>query len=176
MDNIANRAKQWLFIMEALAVTVLGQQKESLINTYKASIRSLCTYTASIWFPNTAPSNISRLQRVQDAVAHIATGSIKLSAKSYHTEAKMLPVQDHLSLLSCQHLSTYLQLVHPLYPMVTAYPRPRDMKKTLHSPVQVSSPNPAHLCQLSNSRRKGGQKYCTLAYSLAPQPPTPCYH
>ena len=43
----------------------------------------------------------------------------------------MLPVQDHLSLLACQHLATCLQRNHPSYPIVTADSGPRDMKGTL---------------------------------------------
>ena len=132
VNSLADRAKQRLSIMKALAGTTWGQQKESLINTYKASIRSLFTYAAPIWYPYTSPTNISKLQRVQNAAARIATGSVKLSAESHlHAETMMLPIQDHLSLLSCQHLVTCLQPDHPSYPTVTADPGPRDMKKTL---------------------------------------------
>ena len=43
----------------------------------------------------------------------------------------MLPVEDHLSLLSSQFLVTALQPGHPSYPTVTADSGPRDKKKTL---------------------------------------------
>ena len=72
------------------------------------------------------------MQRVQNAAARIATGSTKLSAESHlHAETKMLPVKDHLSLLSSQFLASSLQPEHASYPTVTANPGPRDMKKTL---------------------------------------------
>ena len=48
-----------------------------------------------------------------------------------HAETKILPVKDHLSLLSSQFLATALQLRHPSYPTVTADTGPRDKKKTL---------------------------------------------
>ena len=129
MEKLAERSKRRLSILKALAGTTWGQQKESLITTYKASIRSLFTYTALFWFPDTSNTNIAKLQRVQNAASRIATGSVKLSAESHlHAEPKMLPVQDHLSLLSCQHLATCLQPDHPLYPTVTADSGPRDMK------------------------------------------------
>ena len=132
VDNIVDRAKQRLSIMKALAGTAWGQQKESLVTTYKATIRSLFTYAAPIWFPFISPTNISKLQRVQNAAARIATGSVKLSAESHlHAETKMLPVRDHLSLLCCQHLVTCHQPDHPSYPTVRSDPGPRDMKKTL---------------------------------------------
>ena len=134
VENVVRRAKERLSIMKALAGTTWGQQKESLITTYKATIRSLFTYAAPIWFPLISPTNITKLQRVQNAAARIATGSVKLSAESHlHAETKMLPVQDHLSLLCCQHLATCLQPDHPSYPTVRRDPGPRDMKKTLQS-------------------------------------------
>ena len=132
VEKLAERAKQRLSILKALAGTTWGQQKESLITTYKASIRSLLTYAAPIWLPDTNITKIAKFQRVQNAASRIATGSVKLSAESHlHAETKMLPVQDHLSLLSCQHLATCLQPDHPSYPTVTADSGPRDMKKTL---------------------------------------------
>ena len=132
VDNTVKKAKQRLSIMKALAGTTWGQQKESLINTYKASIRSLHTYACPIWFPHISQTNITKLQRVQNAACRIATGSVKLSAESHlHAETKMLPVQDHLSLLSSQFLATSLQPGHASYPTVTADPGPRDMKATL---------------------------------------------
>ena len=42
-------------ILKALADTNLGQQKETILNTYKSLIRSLFMYAAPIWFPNTSP-------------------------------------------------------------------------------------------------------------------------
>ena len=132
VDNIVERAKQGLTIMKALTGSTWGQQKGPLLTTYKATIRSLFTYAAPVWFPFVSPSNISKLQRVQNAAARIATGSVKLSAESHlQAETKMLPVRDHLSLLCCQHLATCLQPNHPSYPTVRADPGPRDMKKTL---------------------------------------------
>ena len=65
--NIVSRAKQQLSILNALAGTLLGQQKESLRATYKASIRSLFTYSTPIWFLFTSNSNISKLQQIQNA-------------------------------------------------------------------------------------------------------------
>ena len=43
----------------------------------------------------------------------------------------MLTVREHLEMLCCQFLTTCLQPSHPSYPIVTADPGPRNMKKTL---------------------------------------------
>ena len=47
------------------------------------------------------------------------------------TEAEVLTVGEHLEMLCCQFLATCLQPSHPSYPIVTADPGPRNMKKTL---------------------------------------------
>ena len=132
VDSVVSRANQRISILKALTSVKWGQQKESLVNTYKASIRSLLTYASPIWFPYISTSNTTKLQRVQNAALRIATGSVKASAESHlHAETKMLPVQYHLSLLSSQFLATALQPDHPSYPTVTADPGPRDKKVTL---------------------------------------------
>ena len=132
VDSTVNKAKGRLPILQALTSQAWGQQKESLTNTFKAAVRSLFTYASPIWFPYTSSTNISKLQRVQNAACRIITGSVKLSAESHlHAETKMLPVQDHLSLLSSQFLATALQPGHPSYATVTADSGPRDMKRTL---------------------------------------------
>ena len=132
VDDIARRARQRLSILKALAGSTWGQQKETLLVTYRAAIRSLFTYTAPIWSINISQRSTQKLQTIQNAALRIATGSVKLSAESHlHAEAKMLPVRNHLSLLSVQYLATCLQPTHPSYPIVTADSGPRDMKETL---------------------------------------------
>ena len=50
-----------------------------------------------------------------------------------HSEAKILPIADHLSLLSTQFLASALRPHHPYHQIVTAPPGPRQMKPTLQS-------------------------------------------
>ena len=131
-DSIVKRAKQRIPILKAMTSVKWGQQKESLINTYRASIRSLFTYASPIWFPYISHTSKRNLQLVQNAALRIATGSVRASAEGHlHAETKMLPVDDHLSLLCSQFLVTALQPGHPSYPIVTADSGPRDKKKTL---------------------------------------------
>ena len=132
VDKIAKRAQKRLSLLKALTGTTWGQQKETLITTFKATIRSLFTYASPIWSIHASTSSISKLQRIQNSALRIATGSVKASAVDHlHAEAKMLPVHTHLSLLGCQHLAGCLQRTNPSYPIVTADSGPRDMKGTL---------------------------------------------
>ena len=67
-------------------------------------------YAALIWFSNTSPSPIHKIQTIQNSALRIATGCVKMTSINYlHEESKMLPVQDHLSLISSQHLVRALQ-------------------------------------------------------------------
>ena len=121
-------------ILKALAGTTWGQHKETLIVTFKAGIRSLFTYVAPIWFPNAADSNLQKLQRVQNQALRISTGCVRATSESHlHTETKVLPVKEHLSLLGAQHLATCMQQAHPSYATVTADSGPRPMKHTLQT-------------------------------------------
>ena len=63
-------------------------------------IRSLFMYAAIIWFPTTSPSPIQKfLQTIQNSALRIATSCVKMTSIDYE-ENKMLPVQDHVSLIS----------------------------------------------------------------------------
>ena len=68
-------------------------------------IRSLFMYVAPIWFPNTSPSLIQKLQTIQNSALRIATGCVKMSFIDHlHEETKMLSGHDHLSLITSQYL------------------------------------------------------------------------
>ena len=104
-------------------------------------IGSLFTYAAPIWFPNTSPSNIAKLQTIQNSAIRIATGCVMMTPIDHlHTEAKVLKVDEHLKMLCSQHLATCLQPNHISFPIVTADSGPRRIKNTLqlHSRDQVS--------------------------------------
>ena len=58
-------------------------------------------HATPIWYPNTSPSNIAKLQVIQNQALRIATGCVKMTPIGHlHTETKTLPVNDHLSLIS----------------------------------------------------------------------------
>ena len=134
ITSLVARASPRLNILKALAGTTWGQQKETIIITFKALIRSLFTYAPAIWFPNASPSNIKALQTIQNSALRIATGCVKMSSISHlHAETKVLPVKEHLSLLCSQELAKSLQPSHPSFNTVTSPSGPRNMKQTLQS-------------------------------------------
>ena len=100
--------------------------------TYKSLIQSLFTYACPVWFPNSSRLNIKKLRTVQNHALRTATGCVRMSSIDHlHAETKILPVSDHLSLLSSQFLARSLQPHHPSFTTTTAPSGPRSIKQTL---------------------------------------------
>jgi len=134
LKDIADRARARLNILRAVAGSSWGQQKETLVLTYKSLIKSLFLYAAPAWFPNAAPSAVGKLQTIQNAALKIATGAIKMApADHLHQETGMLPVADSLSLICSQFLVRACQPHHPSHEVSQADPGARPMKNTLRS-------------------------------------------
>ena len=134
IDAIIKRIAPRINILKALTGTNWGQEKETLLITFKSLIRSLWTYAAPIWYPNASNTAINKLQIQQNKALRIATGCVKMSSISHlHAESKVLPIKDHLTLLCSQFLTKSLQPSHPSYSTVTAPSGPRDKKQTLQS-------------------------------------------
>ena len=89
------------------AGTSWGQQKETLLMTYKAVRRSIINYDAPIWSPN---QTRHQQQKTQNEALRIATGCHKMSSINHlHTEAEMLKVREYSELLSAQYLARCLE-------------------------------------------------------------------
>ena len=117
-----------------LTGTGWGQQKETVLITFKSLIGSLFTYAAPIWFPNTSPTSRTKLQTIQNSALRIATGCIMMTPIDHlHTEAKTLKVDEHLKMLCSQHLATCLQPNHVSLPIVSSDSGPRRKKQTLQT-------------------------------------------
>ena len=111
-----------------------GASKETLLVTFKSLIRSLFTYASPIWFPNASPSSISKLQSLQNSALRTATGCVKMASSDHlHAESLVLPVHNHLSLLSSQFLARTLVPSHPSHLITTSSSGPRQIKHTLNS-------------------------------------------
>ena len=103
--QVANRVSEGNDVLRALAGTNWGQQKETLLLTYKALGRSIANYAAPVWSTNASDTSLGKIQRTQNEALRIITGSHKMSSIDHlHGETKMLLVEDHLSLLSAQYL------------------------------------------------------------------------
>ena len=103
--QVANRASKRNNVLKVLEGTNWGQQKETLLMTYKAFGRSIANYAAPVWSTNASESNIGKIQRAQNEALRITTGSHKMSSIDHlHSETEMLQVENHLNLLSAQYL------------------------------------------------------------------------
>ena len=132
--NTSSKASSRLKILKAVAGSSWGYETETLLNTYNSLIRPILNYAAPIWYPAAAPSNIQKLQVIQNQALRICLGCHKKSSSSHlHSEAKILTVDQHLELLSTQFLASALRPNHPSHSLVTRPPDPRDKKATLQS-------------------------------------------
>ena len=72
--TVKKKAAERLKILKALAGTNWGQQKETIIMTYKALIWSVLSYAAPVWFPTVSTEANNLLQIIQNFAARIAIG------------------------------------------------------------------------------------------------------
>ena len=63
-------------------------------------------YAARIYFTNASSSLVQKLQTIQNVVLRVATSCVKMTSINHlQEETKMLPVLDHISLISSQYLA-----------------------------------------------------------------------
>ena len=130
--QVANRVSKRNNVLKALAGTNWGQQKETLLMTYKALGRSIANYAAPVWSINASETNIGKIQRAQNEALRIITGSHKMSSIDHiHSETKMLQVEDHLNLLSAQYLVQCLDTGNVCHHITKMDLPPREMKETI---------------------------------------------
>ena len=99
---VAERVSDRNNILKALAGTSWGQQKETLLMTYKAVGSSIINYAAPVWSPNLHDTNYRKIQYTQNEALRIATGCHKMfSIVHLHTEAEMLKVKEHSRVTVC---------------------------------------------------------------------------
>ena len=103
--QVANRVSKINNVLKALAGTNWGQQKETLLLTYKALGRSISNYAAPVWSTNASDTSLGKIQHTQNEALRIITGSHKMASIDHlHSETKILPVEGYLNLLSAQYL------------------------------------------------------------------------
>ena len=135
INSVTDRAASRLSILKSLAGSTWGQQKETLAFTYKCLLRPLHTYAAPVWFPNASDSAIRKLQTTQNSALRITTGSLKMSPITHlHSETKILPVREHLSLLCKQFLVSALRPHHPSHRLVTD----NTNRRPRHTPIRYT--------------------------------------
>ena len=118
---------------KALAGTNWGEQKETLLLTYKALGRSIANYAAHVWSTNASDTSLEKIQRTQNEALRLITGSHKISSIDHiHSETKMLLVKDHLNLPTAPYLVHGLDTENVCHHITTMDHPPREMKETLH--------------------------------------------
>ena len=134
IKDVCARSRKRLNVLKALSGTNWGQSKETLLITYKATVRPLLDYAAPVWGPTTSTTNINNLQRFQNAALRTTTGCVLMSSQEHlHQETEILEVRRHTRLLCVQQqLSRYLP-AHPGHHIITRPNPPRLIKESLHT-------------------------------------------
>ena len=118
-------------IIKCLAGTTWGQDKETLLITYKAISRSTLEYGAPIWAPMISDSNWTKLQTVQNQALRTATGCLAMtSLPDLHRECKVLPIKEHSTLLTKQFTAGCFVQSHPGNKFINKVPPDRKLKAT----------------------------------------------
>ena len=132
IKNTVAKCKKKLNILKALAGSSWGQDKETLILTYKSIIRSTLEYANPIWSPLISKSNWERLQSIQNQALRIATGCLAMSAIDHiHRETKVLPFKQHCEMVTKQYVASCHLAGHPGNKHLDNPPPARKMKNTL---------------------------------------------
>ena len=132
--SVVSKVGSRLKVLKALAGTDWGSSQADLLATYKSLEASVINYAAPIYSPNFKPSNIKKLQTMQNHCLGVVTGNYATASFEHlHHKTKTLPVDDHLQLLSRQFLASSLHPQHPSHPVVTKPSGPRQLRHTLSS-------------------------------------------
>ena len=127
-ERISNRHN----ILKALTGTSWGQQKETLLMTYKVVGRSIINYSTPVCSTNLRDTNYRNIQYTQNEVLRITTECHKMySVDHLHVEAEMLKVREYSDLLSAQYLARCLELENVSHSITTSDTPKRRMKEIL---------------------------------------------
>ena len=124
----------FIAILLALAGTSWGQQKQTLLMTYKAVRRSIINYAAPVWSPNLHDTNFRRIQYTQNETLRIATGYHKMSSIDHlHIEVEILKDREHSEPVSAQYLARCMEPGNVSHPFTTRATPKRQMNDTLYT-------------------------------------------
>ena len=100
-------------MLKALAGSSCGHDKETLLMTYNALVKSIANYGAPVWSTNPSDTSFKKIQTAQNAALRTATGDHKMASIDYlHQESLTLRVKDHSDMLSAQYLVNCLEEDH----------------------------------------------------------------
>ena len=132
IKTTVSKAKLKINILKSLAGSSWGQDKETLVITYKSICRSVLEYGAPIWAPAISQTSWSKLQNVQNQALRTATGCLLMSGIDHiHQETKVLPIKEHSTMICKQLVSQFHLNVHPGHKHLNKAKSDRNLKKTL---------------------------------------------
>ena len=133
---MARKASSRVNILRAVSASSFGNDTECLTATFKGIVQPFFDYCAPVVSPFYSDASRKRLQLVQNRALRHVTGAHLASAIDHlHAEVGVLPVKDHLRLLSAQFLARAMQPIHPSHATVVAPDGLRCRKPTLLASV-----------------------------------------
>ena len=158
-QNIATHAQKPLQVIKALTGTTWGLQKETLVATYKAVMRTTLEYASSIWSPMTSPTSINKLQVMQNAALRACTGCTHdTNIQHLHDETNIFPIQKHLQLHASQVTQKAQYPSHPLYRYTTHNTSQRLMKPTTFNNSRYTTNIPTDPCTVTTADIKANMR------------------
>src|SRR5699024_9671248 len=90
-------------ILKAISGRTWGQQKETMITTYRALVQSTIAYAAPVWAPLISDSHWKRIQATQNSCLRTATGCLAMASTAHLSdECKVMPAKQHNLMISRQ--------------------------------------------------------------------------
>jgi len=122
-----NSVKSVLNILKLLAGTGWGQDKETMVMTYKSVVRS-----KHIWSPSISKTNWERLLALENQGLKLDTGCLKITSSDHvHQETLVYPIREHCNMICKQYLATFHLAGHPGAKHLAIPPDTRNMKTTI---------------------------------------------
>ena len=130
IHNISVQAHKPLQIIKALTTTGWGNQKETLMATYKAVMRPALEYASSVWSPIASSTSINKLQVMQNAALRTTGCTQDTNIQHLHDKTLALPIHKHLQFHASQYKQKTQHPSHPLHKRTTYFNTPR-LKNTI---------------------------------------------
>ena len=133
-NYVSDRIDKRNNMLKALAGSSWGQDKETLLLTYNALVKSIASYAAPVRCTNASNSSFKKIQTAQNAALRTATMAHRMASVDHlHQESLTLRVMDQSDMLSAQYLVKCLEEDHVSHGITIQEPKPRPIKETLHS-------------------------------------------
>jgi hypothetical protein len=83
IDITRDKASARLNILKAIGNQAWGSDKETLFLIFRALIQSVINYGNPFWFPLAEPTNVKKVQVVQNNALRVVTGCHKMASENH---------------------------------------------------------------------------------------------